>query len=89
MFAVVLGYVAMVLLMMGGIFQAFKNYKQGHANGISVYYIISILSGFIIMLWYVCLTSKSIPLIVNYVISIISFGTMTWFKFFPRKQNDF
>lgn len=85
MFSVVLGYVAMVLLMLGGIFQAFKNYKQGHAKGISVYYITSILTGFICMLCYVCLTSRSIPLIVNYIVSIISFGTMTWFKFFPRK----
>ena len=78
----------MILLMLGGIVQAAKNYKQGHANGISTYYIVSILLGFITMLWYICLTNKSIPLIVNYVINIISFGIMTWFKFFPRIKND-
>jgi uncharacterized protein with PQ loop repeat len=87
MFSVVLGYVAMTLLMLGGIFQAAKNYKQGHANGVSSYYIFSILLGFITMLWYVLLTNKSIPLIVNYIISIMSFGLMAWLKFFPRKTK--
>lgn len=85
MLTVTIGYIAMAFLMLAGIPQAYRIYKQGHAQGVSTYYIVMVLLGFITMMWYVLLTNKSIPLIVNYVINIISFAIMAWYKAYPRK----
>jgi uncharacterized protein with PQ loop repeat len=85
MFSVVLGYIAMIFLMLAGIPQAYKIYKQGHAKGVSTYYLVMVLLGFITMICYVFITNKSIPLIVNYAINIISFSIMAWYKVYPRE----
>jgi uncharacterized protein with PQ loop repeat len=87
MYIKILGYAAMMFLMLGGLPQAYKTFKQGHANGVSSYYINFLLTGFILMLIFVCLTNKSIPLIVNYIVNIIAFLILAWFKSFPRVKN--
>jgi uncharacterized protein with PQ loop repeat len=83
-----IGYLGLALLMMACIPQAVKTIKQGHSDGMTAFYLISLVVAFIILIIYMCLYKILVPIFINYIINLISYSIMTYYKFFPRKQND-
>lgn len=83
-----MGYIGLACLMMASVPQAYKTIKQGHSQGMTTFYLIALIVGFIVLIAYVCLLPKTpIPILINYIINLISYSIMTYYKFFPRKSN--
>lgn len=82
-----IGYLGLIFLFMAALPQAIKALKQGHSNNMAVSYLVLLDIGFIILIFYVCLLSKTpIPILINYILNLIVYGIMTYYKFFPRKK---
>lgn len=75
------GYAGFALMASCLIFQLVKTFKDGHAKGLALGYLLTATTGMITLLVYVCLTSKSVPLIANYSINAMSFITLLIYKF--------
>lgn len=84
-----IGWIGSVCFALGGIPQALKCYKEGHARGLScaglllwlageICYIISVLSLFGWVAW----------MMFNYITSTICLVVMLWYKFRPEVPND-
>jgi uncharacterized protein with PQ loop repeat len=83
-----LGYLGLSLLMMSCIPQSIRTIKQGHADGMTVFYLVCLVVGFIVLIAYVCLLPKTpIPLLINYIINLISYSIITYYKFYPKQKN--
>ena len=80
-----IGYVGLALMMTSCVPQAIKIIKQGHSNGMEVFYLISLIIGFSFLITYVSLLPKvPVPLLINYIVNLIAYSIMTYYKFFPR-----
>lgn len=87
-----LGYVGLGFIMMASVPQAIKTVKQGHSDGLSATYIMSLITGFSLLIVYLCLSKLLIPIFINYTVNLISYSIIAYYKFFPRKRtplNDF
>lgn len=84
-----IGWLSAFLFIICGIPQAMKSYQDGNANGVS--------SAFLIM-WYVgevlgavyalSLTPIPIPILTNYIFSIIVVTIIMRYKYFPRITKE-
>lgn len=84
----IFGYLASICLMLSGLPQVRKTIRQGHSHGISTSFLILLLVGFSSMIVYVVSKKSGIPLVINYVINLISYLIITYYKFFPRKHGQ-
>jgi uncharacterized protein with PQ loop repeat len=84
-----IGYIGLSLLMMSCIPQTYKTVKQGHNNGMTVFYLVSLVIGFIVLIIYLCLLPKMpVPILINYIVNLICYSIMTYYKFFPNKSKS-
>lgn len=82
-----IGYIGLALLMMSCIPQAIKTIKQGHADGMTVFYLVCLVIGFIVLIVYVCLLPKiPYPILINYIVNLISYSIISYYKFYPRRS---
>lgn len=81
----IVGYLAMICLMISAIPQLIKVIKAGHADGMSSSYLLLLIMGFSLMATYIMLTKPLYPVVINYVINILSMLTIGYYKIFPRK----
>lgn len=87
MYIQLIGYLGLIFLLAAALPQAAKAIKQGHSDNMAVSYLILLDIGFIILIFYVCLLPKTpIPILINYIINLIAYGAMTYYKFFPRRK---
>ena len=81
----IIGYLAMTCLMVSAIPQVIKVIKQGHADGMAVSYLSLLIVGFTLMATYIMLTKPLYPVVINYVINVLSMLIISYYKIFPRK----
>lgn len=67
--------------------QAYKAYKDGHADGLSVPSLVLWTLGEIVTLAYV-LIRKDWPLIANYVLNLVFAAVLWYYKLKPRAQPE-
>lgn len=79
-----LGWAGAMLLSLSVIPQMLMTMKDGHAKGLSGYFIASWTIGEILTLVYV-LPTGNIPLIANYVTNLTILSVIVYYKLFPRK----
>jgi uncharacterized protein with PQ loop repeat len=80
-----LGIVGMLCFAICSIPQAYKSFKDGNSSGISHAFLWLWISGEVLTLLYVFLTSCDIILVLNYIFNLLFLGIITMYKFFPRK----
>lgn len=66
--------------------QAYKSIKDGHSNGLSIYYLLLWLTGEIFTIIYVIPQGK-LPLTVNYIGNLIVLLVILKYKFYPREER--
>lgn len=79
----VVGYVGAGSMMLCLAPQLIKTIRDGHADGIALGYLILAMLGMTCLLTYVSFTSRSIPLILNYLINGMGFGVILKYKIAP------
>jgi len=82
----IIGWIGGILLSLCGVPQAWKSYKDGHSEGLSLYFILMWFFGEIFLLIYV-FPKYLIPLILNYSFNVFIALVIVWYKIYPRKMN--
>lgn len=79
------GWISSTMLLLCGVPQAYKSFKDGHSRGISTAFLVLWTGGEFFGLAYI-LTMKdlSLPLLTNYSFNAIMVSIMLFYKFFPR-----
>lgn len=80
----IFGYIGSICLALCAIPQAWLCYKQGHSEGISIYFLLLWTFGEIFTLVYV-IYNIDIPLILNYVANLLFLSVIWKYRFYPRK----
>lgn len=80
----VIGWLGTACISLSAIPQAIKIHKQGHADGITWWYILGIYAGFWLLLIY-SLPKPGHAVTASYVINITTFSYIILRKRFPRK----
>jgi uncharacterized protein with PQ loop repeat len=80
-----IGWIGAVLLASAGVPQTFKVWREGHARGMSWWYIGLLWTGFLCMDVHSARQHAGAPLIVSYSIQLALFLAMAVRKAFPRK----
>lgn len=80
----IFGYIGSICLALCAIPQAWLSYKQGHSEGVSVYFLLLWTFGEIFTLVYV-IYNLDIPLILNYVANLLFLSVIWKYRFYPRK----
>lgn len=90
-----LGWIGGFLFAICGVPQAWKNYKEGHADGLSWFFLILWVLGEIITLIYIVIGDYQTgnwhwPLIFNYIFNILLLVIILRFKIWPttRRENE-
>lgn len=81
----IIGYIAMACLIGSAVPQAIKTIKDGHADGLSVSYLVLLQVGFVLMISYLLATNPVIPVLLNYVANIVVWAIPCYYKAYPRK----
>jgi membrane protein implicated in regulation of membrane protease activity len=76
-----------MLLVMRGVPQAYKSYKEGHSEGLSPSMLWLWLGGSICIIPQIIVTFNA-PLIAVYFANIIFVSIMLRYLYWPRSQND-
>lgn len=90
-FGIFLGWLGFVLLTGSALPQAFKTYREGHAEGLSWGMLWLWLIGLIVMSTHVILTKASQALLLNYMLTSGAVIVIILYKAFPkskRKKNN-
>lgn len=84
----IIGWVGTVFLMLCIFPQAIKTYKEGHAKGMSAYFIALWVMGSLLTLGYLlALHPSAIPVIMARVLNFLPLGVIVYFKLKPRNNN--
>jgi len=84
-----LGYIGGFLFAFCGLPQAWKSYKDGNSDGISMSMILMWLSGEILMQIYVFLQhGLDLPLLINYWINTFFVAIILYYKLYKRSDED-
>jgi uncharacterized protein with PQ loop repeat len=82
-----IGWIAGILFACCGIPQSFLSYKEGNSKGISHLMIWMWFIGEILMLVYILIkVGQDGPLMLNYILNILSLLFIIRYKYFPRKE---
>lgn len=81
----IVGWLGGLLLTVCGIPQAWKSYKEGHSEGMSMSFLQMWFWGEVLLTVYV-LPKMLYPLIANYVLNIFVAGIILWYKLRPRNE---
>lgn len=82
----IIGWIGTVLLGSAAIPQLIKVLNEGHAIGLSYFYLLFIWFGLICMDFYIILTTFSIQLVISYTIQFIIFSVLLYKKRFPKEE---
>lgn len=83
-----LGYVGGFLFAFCGLPQAWKSYKDGHSDGVSLMMILMWLSGEILMQLYVYLQhGLDLPLLLNYWVNTVFVFVILKYKIYKRDDG--
>lgn len=80
-----IGLIGACMMMSCLVPQIRKTINDGHASSLSLAYLITAEIGMMLLLLYVLLTSRSLPLIANYSINGVGFAVLLKYKILPRK----
>lgn len=81
-----IGYIGSILLAICGAPQAVLSIKQGHSEGISIYFLLLWTFGEIFTLIYI-IPKLDIPLLLNYSSNILFLIIIWKYKLFPRNKD--
>jgi uncharacterized protein with PQ loop repeat len=81
----IIGYIAMACLIGSAVPQAIKTIRDGHAEGLSVGYLVLMQAGFVLMLIYLFGTHPVMPVVLNYVANIVVWLIPCYYRVYPRK----
>lgn len=83
-----LGYAAMMCLIVAAVPQAIKAVKEGHSKGMATGYLVLLLTGFTLMSSYLILNKPVWPVIINYGVNILMMLIIGFYKVFPRNEKE-
>ena len=84
-FAEIFGILGSIGLCLCGFPQAWKSFKDKHADGMAFSTVLLWLLGELFMLLYVVIKhTKDIPLMTNYIVSAFSVVVISRYKFWPK-----
>ena len=82
------GWIGTALLVISGLPMLWKTVKDGHAEGVSLLFLLAWFSGLSCMFIFSFLKMKGLILLLNYGISVIVVGIILCYKFKPRKPSQ-
>jgi uncharacterized protein with PQ loop repeat len=83
-----IGWVGSICFSICALPQTIRCYKQGHAHGLDTSFLLLWLLGEICLLIYTVYEAFHLPLIVNYVFSLLSLLVILKYRFFPRINKE-
>lgn len=81
----IIGYIGTLCLILAGIPQLYKVINDGHALGLSYFYLLLVWIGLLLMGLYVILTIPSTQLLCSYGFQFIVFTLLIYKKKFPKE----
>tara|TARA_R110000868_G_scaffold87240_1_gene244124 strand:+ start:130 stop:402 length:273 start_codon:yes stop_codon:yes gene_type:complete len=82
-----IGYIGSICLALCAIPQAWLSYKQGHSQGISIYFLLMWTLGELFTLVYV-IPMLNAPLILNYSGNVLFLAVIWKYKLLPKKSVE-
>lgn len=83
----IIGWIGSIAFTFCAVPQAYKSYKDGHSDGLSLYYLLLWLIGEIFTIAYIFAKGDvPIPLVANYVGNLFVLSIILKYKFYPRKK---
>jgi uncharacterized protein with PQ loop repeat len=82
----IIGWIGATAFTFCAVPQAYKSFKDGHSDGLSLYYLLLWLIGEIFTIIYVVPQGK-LPLTMNYIGNLIVLIVILKYKFYPRKRK--
>ena len=79
------GWIGSILLAICGLPMLIKSYKEGHAEGVSLLFLLAWWLGEVLLLVFVIGKFKGIILILNYSANVLLVTGILYYKFRPRK----
>ena len=84
----IIGLIGSALLCLCGLPEAWSSFKNKNSDGLTSAFVVLWGIGEIFMLTYVLIEHPNdIPLLINYIISAFTISIISYFKFFPRRNN--
>lgn len=83
-----IGNIGLVALLLSGLPQLFKTVREGHAEGLSIWFLITMNIGFLGMLSYVVCKHgfEDKPLVIDYIFQLLVWLTVFSYKLYPRTK---
>ena len=82
----VCGWIGTICLMGAGLPQLYKVIKDGHASGLSWFYLLFVWTGLVFMGIYVIFTSPTIQLLFSYGFQLFVFSLLIYKKKFTKEE---
>lgn len=80
----IIGWTGNLIFAISGIPQAYKSIKQGHARGVSHTMLWLWAVGEILAMIYAYLKLLPLPLLLNYLVNVISLVIILRYRYFPK-----
>ena len=87
MLSAIIGWIGSILFAFCGLPQAHKTWKDGHANGLDIYFLLLWTGGEIGTITAVAMDHGGAYLLFNYLVNLIWLGIMWRYKLYPRRLN--